>query len=693
MSEERDGSVQEGTSGAIGGLAGLAARSLADLEASASAKAARGRPLVVAADGSGDVRTIGEGIGVGGAGATLLVRPGVYREALELAADVEIEGLGETSAIRLVGPDDRPAVSVSDGRHAIRRITISGGRRADLEEESWVAGVAAVKVTRGTLELDGVAFVDSPETCVYAKSKYAIANVRDCDVQSEGGYLIELWDGAGGSVERCVLRGRQGRPLVRLEGHQTDVELSGNTLVGGGVLVQDRATPRISGNALTDQHGIAIKVTSGAAPVVVDNRIELRWASGVVVEGPSTGPMPVFERNRITGERYSDAGFRLHTAAGALIIRNHVSGCFQAIDITSTGVSAELRDNTFEDCGTGISVPVEEGRGRAAPSLSISGTTNREVNREFSLSLQGFSSVGPITLGEAPRLDPIPGQSDGYGRTDFAASEVSVRDLGPKVWTSVDELVARFTGPDGSHEVIATLDGPALWRFRALAPTATRDDRLSSVWLTFDGDSCEAAATDNHGLATELMPAIVAVPGTYAIRLGSTSSVASLGRVSGPVTILRHEQLLALTWDGGLIVTKPGESDRPDFERVLSPAPSGWVGLRLGDLEQAMADATTQGQAARGRVWFAHHEGGGVALGWKAEGGEKWRTLEGRGPIPATLRVELSRRYLTQMLAGWPAGDIQLGMVGEGKPVHFRSVAHPRLRYAIMPLRPEANEA
>ena len=46
--------------------------------------------------------------------------------------------------------------------------------------------------------------------------------------------------------------------------------------------------------------------------------------------------------------------------------------------------------------------------------------------------------------------------------------------------------------------------------------------------------------------------------------------------------------------------------------------------VALGDLRQTMTEATTQGQAAPDRVWLAHREGNGVALGWKAEGGEGW---------------------------------------------------------------------
>ena len=238
MDEQHGRSVSKGSPSGVGRLADFATRSLADLETSAVGKPASGRPLVVAADGSGDVRTVAEGVQLGGQGAKLLVKPGTYREALELMDDVDVEGLGEPSAVVIAGPGDQPTISVKDGRHSIRRLTISGGRHGDFAAE--ISGVAAVEVTNGALRVEDVAFTDCPGVCVSASSKYASVEMRDCMFEIGHGWLLELGDAVGGTIERCIIEGGPGgsEPLVRFSGHQTDVVFRGNTLRRGGILLQ-----------------------------------------------------------------------------------------------------------------------------------------------------------------------------------------------------------------------------------------------------------------------------------------------------------------------------------------------------------------------------------------------------------------------------------------------------------------------
>ena len=93
------------------------------------------RPYVtVAADGSGQFRTISEGIKYLQNGTVIQVRSGVYRENLEISSDVEIVGEGDRSLIILEAESDQPAVSLLSGRLKLENMTI----KASIQQRSCV---------------------------------------------------------------------------------------------------------------------------------------------------------------------------------------------------------------------------------------------------------------------------------------------------------------------------------------------------------------------------------------------------------------------------------------------------------------------------------------------------------------------------------------------------------------------------
>jgi polygalacturonase len=67
--------------------------------ASASSRATAPASVTVAADGSGDYKSVQEGIALGSDGGSVRVKPGVYREVLRIATPhVRVEGLGDDPA-------------------------------------------------------------------------------------------------------------------------------------------------------------------------------------------------------------------------------------------------------------------------------------------------------------------------------------------------------------------------------------------------------------------------------------------------------------------------------------------------------------------------------------------------------------------------------------------------------------------
>ena len=99
--------------------------------------------IIVAADGSGDVTTLGAGVAMAADGDTVLVRPGTYIEVVTVTQDVTIQGDGDIERIVISATDDDPSTEtgmlagrpVADQRYAllvieadptVRGLTFSG---------------------------------------------------------------------------------------------------------------------------------------------------------------------------------------------------------------------------------------------------------------------------------------------------------------------------------------------------------------------------------------------------------------------------------------------------------------------------------------------------------------------------------------------------------------------------------------
>jgi serine/threonine-protein kinase len=82
--------------------------------------------LVVAADGSGDCRTLSEALTAAPNGATILVRPGIYREAVRIVRSVTVRADGEPGSVTLLWDEPgRPTVYVGATDHGYQ-VTLQG---------------------------------------------------------------------------------------------------------------------------------------------------------------------------------------------------------------------------------------------------------------------------------------------------------------------------------------------------------------------------------------------------------------------------------------------------------------------------------------------------------------------------------------------------------------------------------------
>jgi F-box protein 11 len=82
-------------------------------------------PLIVAKQGRASYRSIAEAVKRAPRGARILVRPGVYQEAVSIERPVEIVGDGEAADIVIDGADGS-CITLAGERALVRNLTLRG---------------------------------------------------------------------------------------------------------------------------------------------------------------------------------------------------------------------------------------------------------------------------------------------------------------------------------------------------------------------------------------------------------------------------------------------------------------------------------------------------------------------------------------------------------------------------------------
>jgi hypothetical protein len=271
--------------------------------------------LVVAADGGGDFNTINDAVAVAADGDTILIRPGIYDEAIRIDKDINLIGDGPRETIvidSLVGPLidlDGSNASLSgftlDSKTA--HVNVSGG--APTLEDLWFRNVG--------VPFEGGAFVPPALFITGASS----VTVRDnlftdsgaIDVSGDAAPLIERNELLRGSAirlysagEGTVIRGNTIRDnlsfALRIEGGGA-LLVEGNVLDGSGTEAVSigfgaaRVTrPVLRKNTIT-RAPLGIRIFAGTAPILEGNRIDADGAA-IHFEGPANA---VFSGNTICG--------------------------------------------------------------------------------------------------------------------------------------------------------------------------------------------------------------------------------------------------------------------------------------------------------------------------------------------------------------------------------------------------------
>ena len=282
----------------------------------------------------GDHTTIAAAIAAAQPGDRILVRPGLYQEALVIEKPLEIVGQGPLGDV----------VIEAQGAHVVRFQT-TFGRLTNLTIQQLGGGDwHGVEIAQGRLELDS------------------------CDITSQGAACVAIHDSASPVLRHNRIHdGQQGGVSICDSGRGTleDNDIFANAYCG--VEITTGSTPTLRRNRIQRNHGsgcrvaeegrgtleeneitanyIGLEIVSGGNPTARRNRIG-EGQVGVSIAEEGRG---ILEENEITANQR--AGVMVTTEGDPLLRRNRISGNgYQAIRIYEGGEGTyeenDLRGNT-----------------------------------------------------------------------------------------------------------------------------------------------------------------------------------------------------------------------------------------------------------------------------------------------------------------------------------------------------------
>jgi hypothetical protein len=269
--------------------------------------------IIVAADGSGDVATLGEGVAMAGDGDIVLVRPGTYTETVTITQDIEIRGDGAMGSIVLRAPDNGPSIDTG---------VLASRPAADQRY--------AILIIEADARLSGLTFSGESSAVV-----------------AIGGAPTIAWnhfEGVGSEPAREVEAGKNA--IVVRSGSRATIR--DNRLVDSGPIAAfDLSAPLIEHNELTGSAHIMGGFGNGAE--IRDNHVEWsRW--GIESRG---GGAPL-----IVGNTLIEVGLPIHAEGGAAIIRGNR---FEHGSSSDTGIAYNdgagvIEDNRVNGYARGVAV-------------------------------------------------------------------------------------------------------------------------------------------------------------------------------------------------------------------------------------------------------------------------------------------------------------------------------------------------
>ncbi len=295
---------------------------------------------VVDAYQRGDFATVGAAIEAAKPGDRILVRPGLYEEALVVGKPLEILGDGPVSEIEIRARGAHTLLfGAGIGRVANLTLRQAGG------DGIWYAA----NITQGRLDLEG------------------------CDISSQNGPCVGIHGGADPRLRRNQIHGKKSGVTIYDDGRGTleDNDISGNGF--SGVQIKTGGDPTLRRNQIHDNQGSGVLVFDDGRGTLEDNDISGNTFAGVEIK---TGGDPALRRNKLHDGKKS--GVYVHDDGRGTLEDNDISGNgFAGVEIT-TGGDPTLRRNQIHDGKAGGVYVHDDGRGTLEDN-DISGNTRAGV--------------------------------------------------------------------------------------------------------------------------------------------------------------------------------------------------------------------------------------------------------------------------------------------------------------------------
>jgi F-box protein 11 len=295
-------------------------------------------PLIVSPQGP--YRTLAAALKVAPAGATVRVRPGVYRECLRIDRPVVILGIGPADQIILQGAGG-PCLRVRGLGIRLKGLTLRGADNSDPESYALdIRGEAVVEDCHvssrgvGGVRAAGPRAQPCLRRCRIKRcagpglvfEERSGGTVEDCAVYANGGPGVIIRRGANPSLRRCRLtRGKAQGILLQTQARGTldRCTITANTYAG--VQIEHEAAPLLRGCKIHDGKGTGVTVSTAGKGTLTGCELYGNFLSQVYVEGG----YPRLEKCTIRDGL--NAGLLVHhpgggTLVGCTITRNTLSG-------------------------------------------------------------------------------------------------------------------------------------------------------------------------------------------------------------------------------------------------------------------------------------------------------------------------------------------------------------------------------
>ncbi|MGI9511168.1 MAG: right-handed parallel beta-helix repeat-containing protein [Geminicoccaceae bacterium] len=300
---------------------------------------------VVDAAGGGDVTSIGDALERARDGAVLMIRPGSYRESLEIVRPVQLIATDAEAPPEIIA-ENAPCLQTSGRGSKVSGLTLRA--------------VAAAEPAAG----------DEPFPCLQITGGNLA--IEASTIEGLEGPAVVIGDGASTRITGSRIVGGDGLTVLIRGGAKPEIE--DNEIEGGdGVLFVEGARGIFSTNKIGASRSSALRLAIGADPVIKDNAIEASGEAGIFVYDGGRGRI---EGNSIEGSKLS--GVIVGEGADVVLSANRIEGSGEHGILVLDGGRAQLDDNAaIDNSGYGfafaweaeVELGVNELTGNKAPDL------------------------------------------------------------------------------------------------------------------------------------------------------------------------------------------------------------------------------------------------------------------------------------------------------------------------------------